>query len=762
MDNGRQYVSMCQRIVVKAGTSTLSSGDGHVSLTRISAIVEQISELVHQGKQVILVSSGAVGLGRNMLQRATVLNSSMRQMVRGNSGVPEGHGSKHYDSACAAAGQLNLMSLYETLFRQLDISASQLLLTAADLETPERRQNVQYAVNTLLQLGIVPIVNENDAVSANQGYLPSGVFSDNDGLAAIIARELNAQLLVLLTDVDGVYDKPPDQADARIISTFHPDTKYEAGPKSSVGRGGMVAKVDSAQKAVEAGVQGVVIVNGSDPSAVTRVCRGEQIGTLFVGSGGMHVSPPSSIAGSRPNSPARISLNGGGSSGGTGGPGPVGGAGVMRAQAEAARAGGRAMLQLSSQERSQVLREVANQLLAHSSSILAANQQDLTIAKNGKVEKPLLNRLALSEAKLQTLADGINSLAETDEPVGRIISKMELSTGLELTQETVPIGVLLVIFESRPDSLPQIASLALRSGNGLLLKGGREAEHSNRALHRVIVDAVHSATGGKVSREVIGLVQSRSEVAELLKLDDVIDLVIPRGSGALVRSIKSGTRIPVLGHAEGICHVYVDKQADLKKAVALCVDSKTNYPAACNAAETILFHEDTVATGVANEVLRGLRQAGVQVLGGPLAISQGLVDARAPVETFKTEYGCNSVSVEVVKDQASAVAHIHRWGSGHTELIVTEDQQAADSFLRAVDSACVFHNASTRFSDGYRFGLGAEVGISTGRIHARGPVGVEGLLTTKWTLRSSSSDCVAEFSGNAENKKLYTHRKIDV
>jgi len=273
--------------------------------------------------------------------------------------------------------------------------------------------------------------------------------------------------------------------------------------------------------------------------------------------------------------------------------------------------------------------------------------------------------------------------------------------------------------------VPQIAALALRSGNGLILKGGKAAARSNRVLHRVITEALAPGVPGSV----IGLVQTRDEVADLLGLDDVIDLVIPRGSNALVRHIQNNTRIPVLGHADGICHVFVDESADLDMARRVVGDSKRDYPAACNALETLLVHRAWVDDGRAEALLTALE--GVELFGGPRAVARwGL----SPAESYSHEYSDLSATVVIVDDVAEAIDHINRYGSGHTDVVVSADQAVAARFLAEVDSAAVFHNASTRFSDGYRFGLGAEVGISTGRIHARGPVGVEGLLTTKWTM----------------------------
>jgi gamma-glutamyl phosphate reductase len=350
------------------------------------------------------------------------------------------------------------------------------------------------------------------------------------------------------------------------------------------------------------------------------------------------------------------------------------------------------------------------------------------------------------------------------------VGRTELASGLELRQTTVPIGVLLIIFESRPDCLPQIASLAIKSGNGLLLKGGKEAKHSNRLLHSLVAAAVEAATKGVVGGGVVGLVETRNEISGLLGLTQHIDLVVPRGSYKLVNHIKTNTLIPVLGHAEGICHVYVDAQFDLAMAIRLIRDAKLHYPAACNAAETLLLDAagdpSTLAT-----LLKALKSAGIRMYGGPELMGAekwsalagemegALMAGDRKAAGFSNEWGDERLSVEVVSGVEGAIAHINTHGSGHTDAIVTTSREHAVRFQQGVCSACVFHNASTRFADGYRFGLGAEVGISTGKIHARGPVGVEGLTTTKWALASEreKGHIVGDFdAGDCK----YTHKKL--
>jgi glutamate-5-semialdehyde dehydrogenase len=386
--------------------------------------------------------------------------------------------------------------------------------------------------------------------------------------------------------------------------------------------------------------------------------------------------------------------------------------------------------------RTAALQALDRLLNERSEAILAANQEDLRRAEAEGLSGPLLSRLALNPAKLDTLRAGVRTLAEAGDPLGRPLRKTLLDDGLELTQVASPLGVLLVIFESRPDAVIQIGSLAIRSGNAVLLKGGSEAKCSNATL----VDCLRAALSESgLSAETVQNIEGRQASKELLAYDDCIDLVIPRGSGQLVRSIQEGTRIPVLGHAEGVCHLYLDAAADPAQAAHLALDGKCDYPSACNATETLLVHRDFL--GRLGPVGAALVAAGVTLRSDPeakAALNSAGVDTElADERDWRREYGDLTLAIRTVESLPDAIEHIHRYGSGHTESICTEDPTAADDFLRSVASASGFHNASTRFADGYRYGLGAEVGISTGRIHARGPVGIEGLLTTRWLLRGA-------------------------
>jgi glutamate-5-semialdehyde dehydrogenase len=355
---------------------------------------------------------------------------------------------------------------------------------------------------------------------------------------------------------------------------------------------------------------------------------------------------------------------------------------------------------------------------------------------------PLYDRLRLDGPKLRDLAAGARQLAAEADPVSRELERRELDDGLVLSRIAVPIGVLAIVFESRPDVIPQLMMLALRSGNALVLKGGAEARHSNRALialaDRLVADVGLPAGWAQ-------LVETREDFRALLAYPEWIDLVIPRGSAELVRAIQQSTRIPVLGHAEGICHLYVNSGADCEEAIRIAIDAKIQYPAACNAVEKILVDRAIGASWIPQFVPRA-RAAGIEVRGCPETLELAPDAHPATTVDWMTEFGAPIVAVKVVGGLDEAVEHIHRFGSRHTDGILTRDRAVAERFLAAVDSASVIWNASTRFADGYRYGLGAEVGVSTAKLHARGPVGLSGLMIYKYVLRGSGQ-IVADYVG---------------
>jgi glutamate-5-semialdehyde dehydrogenase len=409
---------------------------------------------------------------------------------------------------------------------------------------------------------------------------------------------------------------------------------------------------------------------------------------------------------------------------------------------------------VSGEDKNKALDLIARALEAGADDIAAANQADMEDAAAGQLAAPLLKRLRFDRAKINEACAGLRSLMGLADPVGVTLSATELDQGLELYKVSCPIGVIGVIFESRPDALVQISSLCLKSGNSVLLKGGSEAARTNRVLADIITRAGMDAG---IPDGWLALLQTRSDVADMLGLEESIDLIIPRGSNAFVKHIMDNTHIPVLGHADGICHVYVDKAADPEMAVKIAVDSKTQYVAVCNAAETILVHQEA-AGALLPRLKEALEAKGVEIRG--CEATGRIIDVRPATEVdWRTEYLDLIVSIRVVPDMASALDHINTYGSGHTDVIVTADKKRAMRFMSLVDTADAFWNCSSRFADGFRFGLGAEVGISTNKIHARGPVGLEGLVIYQWRLLGNGH-VVSDFSG--DNTRTFTHRKLEM
>ncbi|XP_029570138.1 delta-1-pyrroline-5-carboxylate synthase [Salmo trutta] len=728
----RSELRQAKRIVVKLGSAVVTRGDEcGLALGRLASIVEQVAVLQNQGREMMIVTSGAVAFGRQRLRHEILLSQSVRQALHsGQNQLKEMSLPVLEARACAAAGQSGLMALYEAMFTQYSTCTAQILVTNLDFHDEQKRRNLNSTLHELLRMNIVPIINTNDAVvpppvpnSDLQGVNVIHI-KDNDSLAARLAVEMKADLLIALSDVEGLYDSPPGTDDAKLIDIFYPGDQQSIryGSKSKVGIGGMEAKVKSALWALQGGTS-VVIANGTDPKVtghvITDIVEGKKVGTFF-----SEVKPA----------------------------GPT-----VEQQTEMARQAGRTLATLHPDERGEIICRLADLLTEKKDEILSANKRDMeTAASSGRLSQPLLARLSLSTSKLNSLAIGLRQIAVSSrDSVGQVLRRTRVANNLELEQITVPIGVLLVIFESRPDCLPQVSALAIASGNALLLKGGKEAANTNRILHQLTQEAL-SLHGVK---DAIQLVSTREEVEDLCRLDKMIDLIIPRGSSQLVRDIQRAAKgIPVLGHSEGICHVYIDSEACIEKAVDIIKDSKCDYPAACNAMETLLLHRDLLRTPLFDQIIDMLRVEQVKIHAGPRFASY-LTFSPSEVKSLRTEYGDLECCIEVVDSMQDAVDHIHKYGSSHTDVIVTDNEKTAEQFMQQVDSACVFWNASSRFADGYRFGLGAEVGISTARIHARGPVGLEGLLTTKWVLRGEGHT-VAEFSEAGSMK--YLHENIPV
>ena len=402
-------------------------------------------------------------------------------------------------------------------------------------------------------------------------------------------------------------------------------------------------------------------------------------------------------------------------------------------------------------ERRQAVLAMAEGLEASRERILEANRQDLAAAEADGLASSLVARLRLDGPKLEAAIAGVRQVAALEDPIGRRSYHSELDQGLVLERITVPLGVLGVIFEARPDAVMQIASLAIRSGNGALLKGGREATRSCLAIAEALGAGL---SGTAVSPHSLALLTSREDSMALLRLEGLVDLIIPRGSNELVRFIKDNTRLPVLGHADGLCHLYIDQEVTIPEAVAITLDAKTQYPAACNAIETLLVHRQVAAAFLA-AAIPALEAAGVELRGDPEACALGVRNA-AQEDDWSTEYSDLILAVKVVADLEEALAHIARHGSRHTEAICTTNTATAERFLASVDSAGVYHNCSTRFADGFRYGFGAEVGISTQTLPPRGPVGLEGLVTYRYRLRGQGHVAADYASG----RRQFLHRPL--
>lgn len=391
---------------------------------------------------------------------------------------------------------------------------------------------------------------------------------------------------------------------------------------------------------------------------------------------------------------------------------------------------------LSTEIKNKALLAIAEALDLNKTKIFEANKLDLELAE-GNISQSVFNRLKLDENKMRDMIQGVIDVYELEDPVGKVLLQRSLDTGLILTKKSCPIGVLGIIFEARPDVISQISALAIKSSNAVILKGGKESTNTNKAIMEVIQNALSTIEG--FPQNVLTQVFSRDDVKEMLEQDKYIDLIIPRGGNSLVQFVKENTKIPVLGHADGICHIFVDESADLEKAKRIVIDAKTQYPSACNTVETLLIHKNFINK---EELLQALKDAGVELIFTP--------------ESWHKEYSDKILSIKEVCSIDEAIEHINEYSSGHTESIITEDRENAEIFLSAVDSAGVYHNASTRFADGFRYGFGAEVGISTNKTHARGPVGLEGLTIYKYTLQGNG-DIVADY---VEGRKKFNHKDL--
>lgn len=391
---------------------------------------------------------------------------------------------------------------------------------------------------------------------------------------------------------------------------------------------------------------------------------------------------------------------------------------------------------ISSEIKNNALLAIAEALDNNKEQIFKANNIDLDLAKNN-VSQAIYNRLKLDENKMRDMIQGVVDVYNLEDPVGKVLMQRTLDTGLVLTKTSCPIGVLGVIFEARPDVIAQISALAIKSSNAVILKGGKESTNTNETIMDIIQTALSNIEG--FPKNVLTQIFTREEVAEMLTQDKYIDLIIPRGGNELVKFIKENTNIPVLGHSDGVCHIFVDEFADIEKSKRVIIDAKTQYPSACNTVETLLIHENFAKK---DDLLIALKAVGIELIFEP--------------KSWHIEYSDKKLSVKFVKSLLDAIEHINEYSSGHTESIITEDREVAQEFLSSIDSAGVYHNVSTRFADGFRYGFGAEVGISTNKIHARGPVGLEGLTIYKYIIQGNG-DIVKDY---VDGVKKFNHKDL--
>ncbi|XP_030755687.1 delta-1-pyrroline-5-carboxylate synthase-like isoform X2 [Sitophilus oryzae] len=623
----RSHLHSAKRIMIKFGSAVIIEGQGQgIAMSRLANLVEQMAHIFLQNKEVMFITSGCVAHGRSKLASKT-------------SQFYKTDGKPLDKKPSAAVGQPALMNLYETLFSRYHIQTAQVLVSENDIYNDDNRRVLTETLNQLMDMRVIPILNTNDAVVPQPNVpcptLCKGIkLADNDSLAAMLAADTQTDLLLMLTVVDGVYDKGPNDPNTKVLhSITETNTQHiDFIGQSQIGLGGMQTKVNSGLWALAHGTS-VVICNGKTPDIMQTVLSGKKVGTFF------------SLAACEDDSTEKI--------------------------AAAARTGGRALALLPGEKRAECIKKIADLLESKSKEIIAANELDIREAKKIGYSTVLIDRLKLNEPKLKSLSVGLRQISEYSAKIlGKIIRKTQLAENLELTQVTVPIGVLLVIFESRPDALPQIASLAIGSGNGLVLKGGDEAVHSNRKLMDIIDEALASVN----SSGAVGLVNTKEEIADLINMDQYIDLIIPRGSYKLVRFIQDNAkRIPVMGHSEGICHIFVDKDMCLEKALKILKDAKTDYPSGCNAVETILIHKDLMEGDFFSELCSMLKESGVTLHSGP-NLMKYLQFGPPLAKTMKHEYSGMECCLEVVDNVQQAVDHIHKYGSGHTESIITENR----------------------------------------------------------------------------------------
>lgn len=809
-----------RRVVVKVGTNLLTSSTESLDSNSIRRLVGQIVALRETGVEVVLVTSGAVTAGRQ------VLGGQGRQLPRRGVATRQ---------VLASLGQTPLMSEYVKHFAATGVVAGQALVSRGDLESDHGYLNARNTLLGLLQAGAVPVVNENDVVAVEE--LEGEVFGDNDRLSARVADVVDADALIILSDVDGLYDRDPHQfKDAvrlAMVTEITQEIRSAAGAaRDGRGRGGMATKLDAAEMATSIGTA-VVIASGDAPDVLVRLREGEDLGTWFqarttklesrkrrilaslrddtgsvtvnagaaralVHEGGSLLPPGitavtghfergeyiavrsssgAAIAAGRSNyssddvsqikglrsgqardlletdygdevihrnhmviiesafvpDPSAKSARSSSSKGA----GPD-----LNAMGERARKAARKLATASAEQKNRALEAIAASLVERSTEVLAANSQDMQAAAQPGTASNLRDRLLLTVERIGALAAGVREIARLEDPVGEIIEETVRPNGLRVQRRRIPLGVIGVIYESRPNVTIDIAALCLKAGNAVILRGGSESFESNRKLAMLARDALESAG---LPADVLQFIDStdRSLVDKMLSLKQYIDLLIPRGGERLVRMVAEKAKMPAVTGGIGVCHTYVDRDADLEMAVTVIHNAKVQRPSVCNALDTIIAHS-AIAEQLLPAVATRLWESGVELrcdrrslsILEPAATTPRKRERLRPAtdDDYDTEFLGLTAAVRIVDSLDDALDHIEKHGSNHTEAIITRDERARDRFLAEVDASAVLANASTRFNDGGEFGLGAEVAISTDKMHAYGPMGLKEITSYKWVV----------------------------
>ena len=669
--------------VIKFGSTSLTNEAGGFHNQRIRTWISSIAKLIELKHQVIIVSSGAI------VSRASHIK------------IPGSSLTTIQKQALASVGQPYLMDSYRKLFNEKNLHLSQILLTDDDLANNERSLNIVNTLQAVLNFNAVPIINENDSTSFTEIQ-----FGDNDMLSALVARLMSADHLIIASDVDGFYPADPktdpNLTPISVIRRIDDKLLSAALPaKSWKGRGGMLSKLQAAKLAADSGVE-TYITHGDNADILPLILQGKHRGTHIL---------------AQKNGP---SLN------------------PMDKLFQSLRESSRQLLDLPIAKKNRILKDLAKALKQkeQQKNILRINQQEIR-AQSEKLSKALLDRLSLDPQRLALLSQQVNSIAALADPLAaKQTEAWHHPLGFKIKKCRVPLGVVAMIFESRPNVLIEAFALCLKSGNSVLLRPGSESFETCKALLKLVHAVLKKH---RVSCNVIQMPPSseRKYVLPILQAKKYIDLVVPRGGESLISFVEQNSRIPVVKHDKGLCHLFVDKSADDKMALQILINGKTQRPGVCNALETLLIHKDRVKKFLP-KAIEALQKAGVECRLDSSLMKQfkkqfpGIRQATA--EDWDTEYLDLIISVQTVGSLDEAIHFISQHGSNHSDAIVTKSKRNASEFLKKVDSAAVYHNVSTRFTDGFELGLGAEMGISTQKLHVRGPMGLQALTTYKYVV----------------------------